>query len=74
MKIETQLELISWLEQAMECEHGLELQFATADEAKLFRAKLYTARKDIPAYESMAFVQRSNCLWILKGESDVGTT
>ena len=68
MKPETQFELLEWLDQALETAHGIELQFATADEAKLFRAKLYAARKGFDQYTRLSFSQQSNMLWIMLGE------
>ena len=70
MKPETQLEYVEYLERAQGCKLGLELTFETADEGKLFRAKLYAARKGFPEFEAMTFVLRNAVLWIIKGNPD----
>lgn len=70
MKPDTQIKLLGYLERAREAELGIELEFASADEAKLFRTKLYKARQDIDDFEAMTFIQRGNRLFIVKDQSD----
>ena len=70
MTPEFQLKLLGYLEQARQANIGIELEFATADEAKTFRQKLYAVRRDIDDFEGMTFILRNNVLMIVKGQPD----
>ena len=70
MNPETQLKLLGYLEEAREQENGIALEFATPDDAKLFRTKLYAARRGIDDFEHMTFILRGSSLMIVKGPDD----
>jgi hypothetical protein len=68
---ETQLKLLDYLEQARESKTaGIQLEFATPDDAKLFRTKLYAARRGIDDFEGMTFILRGSTLMIVKGQDE----
>lgn len=74
MKPSTQLELLEYFAQAEKERVGLQLTFATPDEAKLFRAKLYAARKGISEYENYSILCRGIELFIAKDTVDAEGT
>lgn len=68
MKPSTEQVLVSYLQKALDSEHGLELIFGDDAGALFFRRKLYEARrKHTPAYSSLSFLQvNGSGLWIIK--------
>lgn len=58
-------ELIEILESADREPIGLELEFESEDEVRIYRAHLYKVRRELDAYSHLSMIDRGNKLWIV---------
>jgi len=71
MNPETQLKIITHLEEALATSHGLKLTFPTVQEARLFRAKMYKVRKLDPfRYGLISAVEKGEELWLIRNHPE----
>lgn len=65
-KQKNELELIATMQEALDSEVGLELEFFDEKDMKTYRQKLYNARRNHPEYQCLAMKDMGDKLWIIK--------
>jgi len=68
---ETEHEMLTWLGKAADSEYGIWLEFESPEALRLYRAKLYTARKGIERFRQLSFCEVDNKLYLMKREVEV---
>jgi hypothetical protein len=57
------------LEEALSSKVGVELELISPEEAKAYRAHIYSVRRDKPEYASISVIDQGNKLWLIKKET-----